>query len=49
MYNLRRLEDFNGVYGQARTGWALGQQGKARRQGLSLTPGADGMLVRLGA
>jgi hypothetical protein len=65
VYDLRRLEDFNGVYGQARTGWALGQQGKgqmwlqnsngvylrlkARRQGLSLTLGADGMLVRLGA
>jgi hypothetical protein len=65
VYNLRRLEDFNGVYGQARTGWALGEQGKgqmwlqnsngvylrlkAKRQGLSLTLGADGMLVRLGA
>jgi hypothetical protein len=65
VYNLRRLEDFNGVYGQARTGWAIGEQGKgkmwlqnsngvylqlhARRQGLSLSLGADGMVVRLGA
>jgi hypothetical protein len=65
VYNLRRVQDFEGVYGQARTGWAVGSQGKgdmwlqnsngvylrlkARRQGLSLTLGADGMLVRLGA
>ena len=28
VYNLNRLEDFNGVYGQARTGWAAGQHGK---------------------
>lgn len=64
VFNLRRLEDFNGVYGQARTGWAIGQHGKgemwlqnangvylrlkARRQGLSLTLGADGMLIQLG-
>ena len=65
VYNLRRLEDFNGVYGQARTGRAIGQHGRgemwlqnsngvylrlrARRQGLSLSLGADGMLVQLGA
>ena len=65
VYNLRRLADFNGVYGQARTGWAIGQQGqgelwlqngngvylrlKARRQGLSLSLGADGMVVELGS
>jgi hypothetical protein len=65
VFDLRRLEDFNGVYGQARTGWAIGQHGKgemwlqnangvhlrlkARRQGLSLTLGADGILVQLGA
>ena len=64
VYNLRRLHDFEGVYGQARTGWAVGQHGKgemwlqnsngvylrlkARRQGLSLSLGADGMVVRLG-
>lgn len=64
VYNLRRLEDFNGVYGQARSGWAIGQQGRgemwlqnsngvylrlrARRQGLALSLGADGMVVRLG-
>jgi hypothetical protein len=28
VYNLTRLEDFNGVYGQARTGWAAGKSGK---------------------
>jgi hypothetical protein len=65
VYNLHRLEDFNGVYGQARTGWAVGEQGRgqmwlqnpngvylhlsARRQGLSLSLGADGMVVRLGS
>jgi len=65
VYNLYRLQDFNGVYGQARTGWAVGQHGggemwlqnsngvilrlKARREGLSLSLGADGMVVRLGA
>jgi hypothetical protein len=27
VYNLFRLEDFNGVYGQAQTGFAIGQQG----------------------
>jgi hypothetical protein len=65
VYNLYRLQDFNGVYGQARTGWAVGQHGggemwlqnsngvilrlRARREGLSLSLGADGMVVRLGA
>jgi hypothetical protein len=64
VFNLRRLEDFNGVYGQARTGWAVGEHGKgkmwlqnangvylhlqAKRRGLSLSLGADGMLVQLG-
>jgi hypothetical protein len=63
VYNLYRLRDFDGVSGQARTGWALGEQGKgrmwlqngngvylrlkARRQGRSLSLGADGMVVRL--
>jgi hypothetical protein len=65
VHNLRRLQDFEGVYGQARIGWAVGEQGKgrmwlqnsngvylrpkARRQGLALSLGADGMVVRLGA
>src|SRR5271167_47678 len=65
VYNLRRLEDFNGVYGQARTGWAVGEAGsgrmwlqnsngvylhlRAQRRGLSLSLGADGMVVRLGS
>ncbi len=64
VYNLRRLQDFEGIYGQARSGWAVGEQGKgqmwlqnsngvylrlkAKRQGLSLSLGADGMVVRLG-
>jgi hypothetical protein len=30
VYNLRRLADFNGVYGQARTGWAVGEAGSGR-------------------
>jgi hypothetical protein len=65
VYNLRRLGDFNGVYGQARTGWAIGEHGKgemwlqngngvylrleARRQGLALSLGADGMRIQLGS
>jgi hypothetical protein len=65
VYNLRRLEDFAGVYGQARVGWAAGEQGKgqmwlqnpngvylrlkAKRQGLALSLGADGMLVKFGS
>jgi hypothetical protein len=65
VYNLTRLEDFDGVYGQARTGWAAGQQGKgemwlqntngvylrlrAQRKGLSLSLGADGMVIKLGS
>jgi hypothetical protein len=65
VYNLRRLQDFEGVYGQARIGWAVGEQGKgdmwlqngngvylrlkARRRGLALSLGADGMVVRLGS
>jgi hypothetical protein len=63
VYNLDRLEDFNGVYGQARTGWAAGKSGKgemwlqnsngvylrlqAQRKGLSLSLGADGMVIKL--
>ena len=65
VYNLHRLEDFSGVYGQARYGWAAGEAGKgkmwlqnsngvylhlrAKRQGLALSLGADGMVVRLGS
>jgi hypothetical protein len=65
VYNLYRLADFNGVYGQAQTGWAIGQHGsgemwlqnsngvylrlRAKRQGLALSLGANGMNVRLGS
>jgi hypothetical protein len=28
VYSLNKLEDFDGVYGQARSGWAAGQSGK---------------------
>jgi hypothetical protein len=65
VYNLDRVEDFEGVYGQARVGFAVGEQGKgqmwlqnpngvyihlnARRKGLSLNLGADGMVVHLGS
>jgi hypothetical protein len=65
VYNLRRLEDFAGVYGQARVGFAVGEQGKgemwlqnpngvylrlkAKRQGLALSLGADGRLVKFGS
>ncbi len=63
VYNMERLDDIEGVYVQARFGWAVGEQGrgkmwlqnpngvllqlKARRQGLALSLGADGMLVKL--
>jgi hypothetical protein len=30
VYNLRRLQDIDGVYGQVRSGWAIGQQGSGR-------------------
>jgi uncharacterized membrane protein len=30
VHNLRRLQDFNGVYGQARAGWAVGERAKAK-------------------
>jgi hypothetical protein len=65
VYNLYRLSDFNGVYGQVRKGWAVGEHGsgemwlqnsqgvvlrlRAQRQGLALSLGADGMVVRLGS
>jgi hypothetical protein len=64
VYNLYRLADFNGAYGQAQTGWAIGEQGKgrmwlqnsrgvylqlqAKRRGLALSLGANGMVVQLG-
>jgi len=63
VYNLRRVQDFEGVYGQTRIGWAAGQHGKgemwlqnpsgvymklkAKRKGLALSLGADGMVVSL--
>ncbi len=62
-YGLKKLADFSGVYGQARTGWAAGQSGKgqmwlenpngvylrltARRKGVALSLGADGMVISL--
>jgi hypothetical protein len=30
VYSLRRLQGFEGVYGQARVGWAVGEKGKVR-------------------
>jgi len=30
VYDLRRVEDFDGVYGQTRVGWAAGAQGKGQ-------------------
>lgn len=64
VYNLYRLSDFDGAYGQVRKGWAVGEHGsgemwlqnsrgvylrlRAQREGLALSLGADGMVVRLG-
>jgi hypothetical protein len=63
VYNLNSLSDFEGVYAQLRTGWAIGDQGRgrlwlrnpngvvmrlnAKREGLSLSTGLDGMAVSL--
>ena len=30
VYDLRRVEDFDGVYGQTRVGWSAGAQGKGQ-------------------
>ncbi len=65
VYNMRNLQDINGVYVQVRSGWAIGDQGRgrmwlqnangvylklqARRQGLALALGADGMVIQLGS
>ena len=65
VYNMRTLQDINGVYAQIRSGWAIGDKGRgkmwlhnangvylklhARRQGLALSLGADGMVIQLGS
>jgi hypothetical protein len=65
VYNMRTLQDINGVYAEVRSGWAVGEQGRgkmwlqnangvylklqARRQGLALSLGADGMVIKLGS
>jgi hypothetical protein len=62
VYGLNRVEHFAGVYGQLRTGIAVGDMGRggmwlensngvkmnlrARRQGLALSLGADGIVVQ---
>src|SRR5215471_17591051 len=43
VYNLRRLTDFEGVYGQARSGWAAGDQGR----GSLWMQNANGVYLRL--
>src|SRR6266576_1425958 len=30
VYNMRNLQDINGVYGQVRSGWAMGEQGRGK-------------------
>jgi hypothetical protein len=45
VYNLNQLEDFNGVYGQARTGWAAGESGK----GQMWLENPNGVYLRLSA
>src|SRR4051812_1441058 len=30
VYNMRTLQDINGVYAQVRSGWAIGDQGRGR-------------------
>jgi hypothetical protein len=62
VYGLRRPADFEGLYVQLRSGWALGEQGRGRfwlrnekgvlmrlrsqREGIQLSLGADGVLIR---
>ena len=43
VYNLRRLTDFEGVYGQVRSGWAAGDQGR----GSLWMQNANGVYLRL--
>ncbi|HEX3524252.1 MAG TPA: hypothetical protein VHT52_19450 [Stellaceae bacterium] len=45
VYNLRRLQDFEGVYGQARMGSAAGEQGK----GQMWLQNSNGVYLRLKA
>jgi hypothetical protein len=45
VYSLIRLQDFNGVYGQARTGWAVGKSGK----GEMWLQNSNGVYLRLRA
>jgi hypothetical protein len=45
VYHLNRLRDFNGVYGQTRTGWAAGASGK----GEMWVKNANGVYLRLHA
>jgi hypothetical protein len=63
VYGLSRIEQFPGLYGSARTGIAIGDQGRgqlwlengngvrmqlrARREGLALTIGGDGIVVQM--
>jgi hypothetical protein len=63
VYDLYKLADFPGAYGQARTGIAVGNLGggdlwlqnpngvyihlEARRKGLALSLGVDGLLINL--
>lgn len=63
VYDLRSIDDFPGVYGEARTGYAIGWQGaghlwlqndrdvaihlRTAREGLMLTMGADGVVIRM--
>lgn len=56
VYDLKRLEDFPGTYGQARTGWAVGQTGGGKMwlqndRGVVLQLKAErkGLMLSLGA
>ncbi len=62
VYGLERAEDFEGVFGQTRYGYAIGDESagklwlenpkgvvlslRARRSGLALTAGADGVVIK---
>jgi hypothetical protein len=62
VYGLQRPQDFEGVFGQTRYGYAIGDESagklwlentngvvmalKAKRSGLALSAGADGVVVR---
>lgn len=63
IYELKKVEEYTGVYGQVRLGWAVGEKIsdklwlenmngivmtlKAKRKGLALALGTDGIVIEM--